>query len=63
MLDAAPARHADPARFEPAERGETAVHAPMLVDGEWQFSDEWLAELPRELWRSGSPPPTRSTRA
>ena len=49
VLDAAPARHADPARFEPAERGETVVYAPMLVDGEWQFSDEWLAELPHEL--------------
>ena len=45
VLDAAPARHADPARFELAERGETVVHAPVLVDGEWRFSDEWLAEL------------------
>jgi selenocysteine-specific elongation factor len=49
VLDAAPARHADPARFESAERGETVVHAPMLVDGEWQFSDEWLAELHARL--------------
>jgi len=45
VLDAAPTRHADPARFEQAERGETVVHAPVLVDGEWRFSDEWLAEL------------------
>ena len=45
VLDAVPARHADPVRFEQAERGETAVYAPMLVDGGWQFSDEWLAEL------------------
>ena len=45
VLDATPARHADPARFEPAERGETVVYAPTLVDGEWRFSDEWLAEL------------------
>ncbi len=44
VLDAAPARHADPVRFELAERGETVVHAPVLVDGEWGFSDEWLAE-------------------
>ena len=49
VLDAAPARHADPARFEAAERGETVVYAPMLVDGEWQFSDEWLAELHARL--------------
>jgi len=49
VLDAAPARHADPARFESAERGETVIHAPMLVDGEWQFSDEWLAELHARL--------------
>ena len=45
VLDPVPARHADPARFELAERGETAVYAPVLVDGGWQFSDEWLAEL------------------
>jgi len=45
VLDAAPARHADPLRFELAERGEAIVHAPVLVDGEWRFSDGWLAEL------------------
>ena len=49
VLDAAPARHADPARFEAAERGETVVHAPVLVDREWQFSNEWLAELHTRL--------------
>ena len=41
----APSRHADPARFEQARRGEARVHAPVLVGGEWRFSGEWLAEL------------------
>jgi selenocysteine-specific elongation factor len=45
VLDPAPARHADHARFERAERGETVVHAPVLADGAWRYSDEWLAEL------------------
>jgi selenocysteine-specific elongation factor len=45
VLDASPGRHADPARFESAERGETVSYAPVLVDRQWQFSDEWLAEL------------------
>ncbi len=67
VLDPAPARHADPARFEQAERGETRLHAPVLVDGDWRWSDEWLAELQAELERSideadpldpGTPAPT-----
>ena len=67
VLDPAPARHADPARFEQAERGETRIHAPVLVDGDWRWSDEWLAELQAELERSideadpldpGAPAPT-----
>ncbi|HVS86097.1 MAG TPA: selenocysteine-specific translation elongation factor [Gaiellaceae bacterium] len=45
VLDAAPPRHADVARFEALERGETLVHAPALVDGEWRWSDEWLDEF------------------
>ena len=45
VLDAAPARHSDPVRFDLAERGETVVHAPALVEGEWRFSDEWLDAL------------------
>ncbi len=49
VLDATPARHADPARFELAERGEPAIYAPTLADGEWRFSDEWLAELQEAL--------------
>ena len=45
VLDPSPGRHADPARFAEAERGERLVHAPELVDGEWRFSERWLAEL------------------
>ena len=51
VLDPAPARHTDLARFEAAERGELVVHAPALVDGEWRWSDEWLDELRAELDR------------
>ena len=25
--------------------GNRSIHEPVLVDGEWQYSDEWLAEL------------------
>jgi selenocysteine-specific elongation factor len=49
VLDPAPGRHADLARFEAAERGELVVHAPALVDGEWRWSEKWLAELRAEL--------------
>ena len=45
VIDPAPVRHADPARFAAARRGETRIHAPVQVDGAWQFSDEWLEEL------------------
>jgi selenocysteine-specific elongation factor len=45
VLDPAPARHADAERFEQARRGESRVHAPVLVDGAWRFSDEWLDAL------------------
>jgi selenocysteine-specific elongation factor len=51
VLDPAPARHADPARFGRAERGVETTHAPVLADGEWRFSDEWLAELRAGLER------------
>jgi selenocysteine-specific elongation factor len=51
VLDASPPRHADAARFEALERGETLVHAPVLVDGEWLWSEEWLGELHAELER------------
>ncbi|HJQ75325.1 MAG TPA: SelB C-terminal domain-containing protein, partial [Gaiellaceae bacterium] len=49
VLDPTPPRHADLARFEALERGETLVHAPVLVDGEWRWSEEWLEELRAEL--------------
>jgi selenocysteine-specific elongation factor len=51
VLDPAPPRHADLARFEALERGESLVHAPVPVDGEWQWSQEWLDELRAELER------------
>ena len=52
VLDPAPPRHADVARFEALERGETPVHAPVRVDGEWRWSEEWLDELRSELERA-----------
>ena len=52
VLDPVPARHADAARFELARLGQTLVHAPRLVDGAWQYSEEWLAELQAELERA-----------
>jgi selenocysteine-specific elongation factor len=51
VLDPAPPRHSDPARFEALERGETFVHAPVRVDGDWRWSQEWLDELRAELER------------
>jgi selenocysteine-specific elongation factor len=52
VLDANPPRHADLARFEALERGETFVHAPVEVEGEWRWSEEWLDELRSELDRA-----------
>ena len=52
VLDPLPPRHADVARFEALERGETLVHAPVLVEGEWRWSEEWLEELLAELERA-----------
>ena len=49
VIDPTPVRHADPSRFEAARRGETRVHAPVLADGAWQFSEDWLAELRRTI--------------
>ncbi len=51
VIDPAPRRHADPAVFERAARGERTVHAPVLVDGVWQYSEAWLEELRAELER------------
>jgi selenocysteine-specific elongation factor len=52
VLDPGPPRHADVARFEALERGETLVHAPLRVDGEWRWSQEWLDELRGDLERA-----------
>jgi selenocysteine-specific elongation factor len=52
VLDPNPPRHADLARFEALERGETFVHAPVRVDGEWRWSEEWLDALRGELDRA-----------
>ena len=51
VLDPAPPRHADTGRFERLERGEETIHEPVLVDGAWRWSDEWLAELRAGLER------------
>jgi selenocysteine-specific elongation factor len=52
VIDAAPPRHADAARFERSARGEALVHAPVRdATGDWSFSDEWLDELRGELER------------
>jgi selenocysteine-specific elongation factor len=52
VLDPAPPRHADRERFEALERGELFVHAPVRVEGEWRWSDEWLEELRAGLERA-----------
>jgi selenocysteine-specific elongation factor len=49
VLDPAPPRHSDLARFEALERGEVLVHAPALMDGEWRWAPEWLEEYRAEL--------------
>ena len=45
ILDPAPPRHAGRERLERAARGERVVDAPVLVDGSWTYSDEWLQRL------------------
>jgi len=52
VLDPAPPRHADLARFEALERGEMLVYAPVRVDGDWAWSPEWLDELRADLDRA-----------
>ena len=52
VLDPSPPRHADSDRFEALERGELLVHAPVQVEGEWRWSEEWLGELRAELERA-----------
>jgi selenocysteine-specific elongation factor len=51
VLDPEPPRHVEVVRFEALERGEALVHAPVRVDGEWQWAQEWLDELRAELER------------
>src|SRR5581483_11578474 len=52
VLAATPPRHASVERMEAAERGETLVHAPERVDGNWVWSEKWLDELRAELERA-----------
>jgi selenocysteine-specific elongation factor len=52
VIDPLPPRHANAERMEAAERGETLVHAPVRVDGEWVWSQEWLDELRDDLDRA-----------
>jgi selenocysteine-specific elongation factor len=52
VLDPSPPRHTDLERFEALERGESLVHAPVRVDGEWQWSRAWLEELRADLERA-----------
>ena len=52
VLDPAPTRHVDPERFGQAERGEAPAYAPVLRDGRWEFSAEWVEELRDELERA-----------
>ena len=49
IVDPAPPRHADPERLARVARGETVVHAPVLVDGSWAYSGEWLDSLRADL--------------
>ncbi|MGH2971650.1 MAG: selenocysteine-specific translation elongation factor [Gaiellaceae bacterium] len=49
VLDAQPPRHANVERMEAVARGETFVYAPVVADGEWIWSPEWLGELRVEL--------------
>ena len=52
VLDPNPPRHTDLDRFEALERGEIFVHAPVRVDGDWRWSEEWLDALRGELDRA-----------
>ena len=49
VIDPVPPRHADAKRFERAAAGEQTIHEPVLVNGEWRYSDEWLADFRTEL--------------
>ena len=49
VVDPVPARHADPATFARAERGERVIHEPVQVEGAWRWSEDWLRELRERL--------------
>ncbi len=49
VIDPVPPRHASAERMEAVERGDSIVHAPVLADGEWIWSQEWLDELRAQL--------------
>jgi selenocysteine-specific elongation factor len=49
VIEPQPPRHASVERMEAEERGEVLVHAPVLRDGAWVWSQEWLDELRAEL--------------
>ena len=51
VIDPVPGRHADAKRFERAAAGQQTIHAPVLIDGEWRHSIEWLADFRVELDR------------
>jgi len=52
VLDPTPPRHSSAERMLALERGESLVHAPLLADGEWVWSEAWLDELRAELERA-----------
>jgi selenocysteine-specific elongation factor len=49
VVDPTPPRHSSLERMEAVERGDSVVHAPVLTDGEWAWSQEWLDELRTRL--------------
>jgi len=49
VLDPHPPRHTSVERMEAVERGDSLVYAPVRVDGEWVWSQEWLDELRTHL--------------
>jgi len=52
VLDPTPPRHSSAERMLALERGESLVHAPLLADGEWVWSEAWLDELRAQLERA-----------
>ena len=52
VLDPNPPRHASVERMEAVERGDSLVYAPVRVDGDWVWSQEWLDEFRAHLDRA-----------